>query len=455
MAFHLQDLMLCLPNRDGHCHVAFSGGMDSHVLLHAMARLRDTGEFSGSLSAIHVNHGLSVHASTWADHCSAICAILDVPLEVVPVTVQQQGQGLEQAARTARYAVFTKLLNATAGVILTAHHLDDQVETQLFRLMRGTGMRGLAGIQRQRVLGGGSLVRPFLGTTRADLLAYAKQEDLDWIEDDSNADERLDRNYLRHLVVPVLASRWPGYRKNMQRLAGLAEEGQSLVEEIGSQDLAQVREGIHRIAIEALQQFSPARQHNIIRSWFLDLEQSQGLPVPDHYVIERIFKELIPAAQDAEPVITWYKEGQKLEVRRFANRIYVLQATLPEAESAPVSWQIETPLHLPGLGTLFVVETADEGFLTPTDNTLEIRFRGGGETAKPAGRKTRPLKKILQDYQVPPWLREKIPLFYQEGELLAVGDLFVTDQWWVSSSGAKGKKIHQIRWHRADLHCGY
>ena len=453
MAFQPQDLLRWLPEKAGTCHLAFSGGMDSHVLLHAMARLRDSGELRCELRAIHVHHGLSLHADAWSEHCKDVCAGLGVPLTVVRVSVSESGHGPEQAAREARYRAFGEILGK-GHVLLTAHHQDDQVETQLFRMLRGTGMRGLAGIRSQRPFAHGTLLRPLLGYARGTLMAYAQEQGLQWIEDESNTDESLDRNYLRRLIVPALEARWPGFQKNLQRLAKLAEEGQALAGEVGAEDLAQAMDAMHRIDISRLLAFSPARQRNLLRCWFLALEAKYGIPAPDHYVIDRIFSELIPAAMDAEPLIEWNKSGQQVFIRRFAERIYLVLGA-PAQGPVPTTWTVEQPLELPGLGTLYMVETAEDGFLAPPDGTLEVRFRQGGETAKPAGRKTRPLKKILQDYQVPPWLREKIPLFYLDGELLAVGDLFVTEQWRVRNRDAHGKKIHQIRWLREDLHCGY
>ncbi len=453
MALQPRDLLRWLPDKAATCHVAFSGGMDSHVLLHAMTRLRDSGDFTGNIRAIYIHHGLSSYADIWAAHCRSVCDGLAVPLDCVQVTVIETGHGPEQAAREARYQAFGEILGK-GQYLLTAHHQDDQVETQLFRMLRGTGIRGLAGIQSQRPLANGILLRPLLGYTRGLLLAYAEKEGLKWIEDESNTDESLDRNYLRRLIVPALGERWPGFQKNLRRLAKLAKEGQALSEEIGADDLAQVMDALHRIDILRLLAFSPARQRNLLRHWFLVLESRHGIPSPDHYVIDRIFSELIPAAMDAEPMIEWNKGGQQVFIRRYSDRIYLVLGTTTEVPVNTI-WTLDTPLQLPGIGTLCLVETAEDGFLAPPGGTLEVRFRQGGETAKPAGRKTRPLKKILQDYGVPPWVRKKMPLFYQDGELLAVGDLFITDHYRVRNRDAQGEKIHQIRWFMADLHCGY
>ena len=454
MAFHPDDIMPWLPDSGGQCHVAYSGGMDSHVLLHAMARLRDAGKFTGALMAIHVNHRLNPQADEWAEHCRRVCQALAVELQVYEVDIAKGRLGPEQAAREARYQVFTDTLKDSPGTILTAHHQDDQVETQLYRMMRGTGIRGLAGIRPQRPLGAGQLVRPLLGATRSALQAYAERKGLFWIEDDSNSDESLDRNYLRHQVVPVLGRRWPAYRTNLARLAGLAQEGQALLLEIGAEDLAGIEDGPCQLAIAPLLALSPARRRNAVRCWLVGLESALQLPPANQNVMARVFDELLPAAEDAEPVIHWQQDDRKASLRRFAGHIHLVLPAQEALPAGPVMWHTAAPLHLPGAGTVSLEETASDGFLLPANGMLEIRFRQGGESAKPAGRKTRPLKKILQDYQVPPWLRDSIPLFYRDDELLAVGDLFVTEHWRVRDRDAKGKKIHRIHWLRSDLHCG-
>lgn len=454
MAFHPDDLLPWLPDSDATCHVAYSGGLDSHVLLYAMAALRDNGLFCGDLHAIHVNHGLNPLAADWASHCRGVCDDLAIPLHVEHVTVSNRGQGIEQAAREARYGVFANRVRG-GEYLLTAHHLDDQVETLLFRLLRGTGLRGLAGIRRRRALVQATVLRPLLDVSREALQAYADREGLAWIEDDSNADEALDRNYLRHKILPALAARWPGFRKSWQRLAGQATQAQALLEEVGLADLAQVRAGEHRLSLAKLGAFSPARQRNLVRCWLLALEREHGIPAPDAYVVARLFSEVIPAAADAEPVVNWRNDGQAVEIRRFAGHLYVVLPRVPPAPGTRLPWDLSGPLELPaGLGILELVECPDAGFLLPESGVLEVGFRRGGESLKPAGRKTRSLKKILQDYRVPPWLRDGVPLVFAGDDTVALADLFLCEGWQVQAAPADGRKLFRIHWQKADLHCG-
>ena len=455
MAFSPQQLLPYLPHDNSTCYIAYSGGMDSHVLLHALCELKQAGQIKGELAVLHVNHGLSSNAQAWARHCQNVCDSLNLPLNCHEVQVLKDGKGLEDAARNMRLAVFAKAVEE-GGYVLTAHHLDDQVETLLFRLMRGTGLRGMSGMSAVRALGNGKMIRPLLHLSREQLASYANEHNLQWIEDESNAVVNFDRNYLRQQVMPLLAARWPGYHKNWQRFAQLAEEGELLQKELGSQDLELVIKGIHKLDLTALQEFSALRQRNILRSWFLLLEETHQIPAPDYNVIEQVFQVLIPAAQDAMPLISWGKSGQRYELRRFASHLYLVLPQTETPESIRMTWDTSNLLKLPGkMGTLALLESDGEGVdITPGD-ALEVRFKQGGEQAKPAGRKTRSLKKILPDYQVPPWLRGSTPLIYREHELVAVADLFICDKYMLKSASQKNKKLYKFQWQREDLHCGY
>ncbi len=455
MAFSPQQLLPFLPDEDVNCHVAYSGGMDSHVLLHALCALKQAGQFKAKLAALHVNHGLSSNAQAWVKHCQSVCDSFNVPLIVEEVRVEKDGKGLEDAARNKRLAVFSKAVEQ-GGYVFTAHHLDDQAETLLFRLLRGTGLRGMSGMALERPLGNGKMSRPLLHITREALASYAREHSLEWIEDESNSVVDFDRNYLRQKVMPLLGARWPGFQKNWQRFAQLAEEGELLQKELGSQDLGRVLRGIHKLDLSALQQFNGLRQRNIVRSWFLQLEQSQRIPAPDFNVIEQIFQVLIPAQQDAIPVVSWGKAGQRFELRRFASHLYIVlpQTTVPE--SGRMTWNTANPCRLPGeLGTLVLVESDGEGVALVPGDILEVGFKQGGEQLKPAGRKTRALKKILPDYDVPPWLRPVTPLIYHDNALIAVADLFICDKYMKKSAPHNNKKLYKFQWQREDLHCGY
>ncbi|WP_312936393.1 tRNA lysidine(34) synthetase TilS, partial [Pseudomonas sp.] len=246
--------------------VAFSGGLDSTVLLHLLHAYAQR-HGAPPLCAVHVQHGLQAVADTWPAHCQQVCEQWGVELRLVEVKVET-GASLEQAARTARYQAFEALLEE-GDVLFTGQHLDDQAETVLFRLLRGAGLRGLTGMPQVRPLGRGQLVRPLLGHCRAQLQDYATRHGLTWIEDPSNSDTRFARNYLRAEVVPALRQRWPQAQQSLVRSAAHLHEAQGLLDELAREDLqaaatqhAFAWAGVDSLSLAALAPLSPARQRN-------------------------------------------------------------------------------------------------------------------------------------------------------------------------------------------------
>lgn len=303
----------------GWC-VAFSGGLDSTVLLHLLARLARS-EALPALSALHVHHGLQTAADAWPAHCQVVCRSLGIPLRVERVQVAVGGS-IEQAARAARYRAFQASLGE-GQVLLTAQHLDDQAETLLFRLLRGAGLRGLAAMPASRPLGGGRLCRPLLGVSRAELEAYAQTHRLDWVEDPSNQDPRFSRNYLRQEVMPRLASHWPQAAAGMARCAAHLREAEELLGELAAIDLRACRApsdldwlDLPRIALEPLRRLGAARQRNLLRAWLAPLTR---LPDSDHWAG---WESLRDAGEDADPI--WRLESG--ELRRGAGRLWWLPA---------------------------------------------------------------------------------------------------------------------------------
>ncbi|MEM7294186.1 MAG: tRNA lysidine(34) synthetase TilS, partial [Pseudomonadota bacterium] len=212
--------------------LGYSGGLDSSVLLHQLAAIAQR----PALHAIHVNHQLSPYADNWQAHAQMVCDQLQVPLTVITVPApENRGKGLEDAARAARYQAFESVLEE-GDVLMLAHHQDDQAETMLLRLLRGAGARGLAGMPQQRVIGRAELLRPLLDRGRADLEAYAQANQLKYITDDSNDDTRLDRNYLRSEVMPMLASRWPGFARNWKHSADVLAATSEALDELAEID---------------------------------------------------------------------------------------------------------------------------------------------------------------------------------------------------------------------------
>jgi len=392
--------------------IALSGGLDSSVLLHLLVELRNAGR-APALSAIHVHHGLQPQADAWVEHCRRCCAELDVPLEVVRVQVRRAAS-LERAAREARYAAFAERL-APGEVLLTAQHLDDQAETLLFRLMRGTGLRGLAGMPAARALGPGMLLRPLLGIARSELERYAQAHRLSWVEDPSNADPHYARNYLRGQVMPLLQARWPQAGGALARTAAHLSEAQQLLDERADEDLAGARAGAPfawlpcpSLDLAALTLLSPARQRNALRRW-LELLGVQ-MPDSDHWAG---WDSLRDAAVDAEP--RW--QLGLGELRRAGGRVYWLDADWCAPAPQPLDWDpVGGEQRLPGNGRL---RLEGEG----ESSALQVRYRQGGEQLRLAGRGRRDLKRLLNEAGLPAFVRARLPLLWRGDELLAVANL--------------------------------
>jgi len=394
-----------------HWRIAFSGGLDSTVLLHLLATLAKT-ESLPLLSAIHVHHGLQAVADAWPEHCQSVCDGLGVPLTVVHVTVPK-GASLERAARDARYAVFSAAIRVN-DVLLTGQHRDDQAETLLFRLLRGAGVRGLSGMPARRALGQGSLVRPLLDVTRAELEAYAQEHQLHWVDDPSNQDRQFSRNYLRHQVMPLLTGRWPQAHASMARSAAHLREAQGLLDELAQIDLKSAMTssefawlGVPSLELAAMAGLSAARQRNALSHW---LEPHTRLPDTDHW---SGWADLRDAGNDASAV--WrLADG---ELHRSAGRLWWLSGHWLRTPAVCGDWQAPSlALRLPDNGRVMFTGQTPAG-------ALQIRYRQGGEVMHLTDRGHRDLKRLLNERAVPAFVRGRLPLLFRGEELLAVANL--------------------------------
>ncbi|MFK5736487.1 tRNA lysidine(34) synthetase TilS [Pseudomonas urmiensis] len=392
-------------------HVAFSGGLDSTVLLHLLADYAST-HVTPPLRAIHVHHGLQPAADGWPAHCQSICDSLAIELQVIHVQVAP-GASLEQAARNARYKAFIDTLGP-GDVLFTGQHRDDQAETLLFRLLRGAGLRGLAGMPASRPVGQGRLVRPLLNLSRRQLQAYAEHARLAWIEDPSNGDTTFARNYLRREVLPLLHQRWPQAEQNLARSAEHLSEALGLLDELARDDLAGAEQsastpwqGLDSLALDALRALSVTRQRNALQYW---LSARTRLPDARHWVG---WEALRDAAVDAQPV--WRLTDGVLQ--RSHGRIWWLSGDWLQTPEGTQPWADPSkPLHLPGNGSVRLCSA-------PPLQNLHIAYRQGGEVLELAGRGRRDLKRLLNEQQVPHFLRSRLPLLYQGERLLAVANL--------------------------------
>ncbi|MCP3671001.1 MAG: tRNA lysidine(34) synthetase TilS [Gammaproteobacteria bacterium] len=401
--------------------IAYSGGMDSHVLLHAIWGLRS--ELTAEIHVVHVNHGLQSDASVWAESCSDFCVSHQIPITVVEVdATPAKGESREAAARDSRYRAICSLMEV-GDILLTAHHAEDQAETVLLQLLRGSGPSGLSAMPIINGFGPGFHARPLLECMRSDLAEYAEQNQLRWLEDFSNSDTSFDRNYLRHRVIPLLKQRWPAMEKTISRSASHCAEAQQLIEEAARIDLRDMQLGQdNSMSVAALSAMPPPRARAVIRTWINDA----GLRLPDTARLDRVLREMLTAREDRNPMVNW----ADVELRRYRDRLYLLSALQKFDPVTELNWDGETPLELPsGLGVLSV-KPAKSGISRKMweESQVTVCFRVGGERCKLLGRdNSKSLKKLFQEYGVPPWERDRIPLIKIDGQLAAVGDIWLCD----------------------------
>ncbi|HEX5787622.1 MAG TPA: tRNA lysidine(34) synthetase TilS [Woeseiaceae bacterium] len=418
--------------------VALSGGLDSTVLLHALAASRD--EHGVPLAAVHVDHGLHPHAPRWAADAMRFAAALGVECRIVAVEVGAGG-GPEAAAREARYAALAAAMSA-GDWLLSAHHEDDQAETLLLNLLRGSGPAGLAGMPRIRPFGPGYLARPLLGTTRSELARYAAAAGLEWNDDPSNADEAYDRNYLRTRILPLLASRWPDAAGRLARSAFLAGESTTLLQELADADLGAhatggaLPGGGLRLPVAALAALSRPRAANLLRRGV----HQAGLPPIPATRLATLQDTLLEARDDANPLVRW----PGAQCRRFRDHVYLLPPDAePDFEGRVLTPDVPLALGV-GRGEL-ALERSVEGGIDPAlaGPGLVLRTRHGGEEIRPRGHAhTRKLKKLLQERNVLPWHRDALPLLYAGETLVAVADLWV-------AADAVAAPGYVVRWRHA------
>jgi tRNA(Ile)-lysidine synthase len=406
---------------------ALSGGVDSVVLLDVLARLR--ARLRIRLSALHVNHQLSPRAPRWATFCRRACRARGIPFRSVKVTVAR-GDSLEAAARAARYEVFSR---QRCDYIVLAHHQDDQVETLFLQLLRGAGVKGLAAMPlvrkdergRMNVEGKSgktghpssfilhpSILRPLLDVTRADILEYARERKLQWIEDESNADLHFQRNFLRHEVLPEIARRFPAYRSTIARTARHLAETATLLDEIALADGAGALVG-GTLAAAALRRLSPARARNLLRHFLA----ARAVAMPNTGRLDEALRQVLTARQDAQLAIDLGEVG----LRQFEGRLYLVSRRAASRRGDLGQWRGERELPVPELGGVLVMTPSLGMGLSLArlrEQAVAIRTRSGGERLQPDRRRPRrTLKNLMQEARIPPWERERLPLLFCGGDL--------------------------------------
>lgn len=386
--------------------VGLSGGLDSVVLLHALAG--QAGAFSLDLSALHVHHGLSPNADRWTDHCAALCDAQAVPLRVVRVTLDRADpRGIESAARAARYEAYEA---ADTDAVVLAHHADDQAETVLLQLLRGAGLPGLAAMPEQRRLRSGArLLRPFLGLPRSVLHAHAMAQGLAWIEDESNTDDRYRRNALRRHVMPALETHFAGYRTTLGRVARNAADAAHLADVLGQLDLSAC-ETPGGLSLAALASLDAVRRANVVRTWL----RTQEIDPPPREALLEGLAQMLAASDNAEPELCFGRH----RLMRYRDRLTAVGAAPDTGSPWQHIWRGETTFTLPDGRYWTAVRMTGQGVRVSSLSGGEVTLtpRMGGERLRIASnRPRRSLKNLLQEAGVPAWERERLVVLRLDG----------------------------------------
>ncbi len=413
--------------------IAYSGGVDSQVLLHALAKLKHEKKFPNLITVCHVNHGLSENASTWQNFAEQACQQLNLTFMVCQVNVQTQAQhSLEALAREARYQALKSIYDEQS-LIITGHHRDDQAETFLLALKRGAGLKGLSAMAVETKQGKDIFMRPLLNISRAEIVHYAKQQQLDWVEDESNSDTRFDRNFIRQKIMPLLNERWPSIAQTINRSSSHCLEGQSLLNELAEQDLANCLLSEQCLSVNELSKLSTARFNNLIR-YFL---AQHHLLMPSTDQLTQVHQQLL-ANEDKNPAV----KVANNYLRRYKGALYLTadfieisgwQKTIDYLDEKNVT--IANVIELPdGLGrlafsnnqSLDVSNTCQRIVLPTKGQAVTMRFCHSNPTCLPDYRNhSRSLKKVLQELNIPPWQRKRIPFIYYDDVLVAAMGHFV------------------------------
>ncbi|WP_305908564.1 tRNA lysidine(34) synthetase TilS [Methylomarinum sp. Ch1-1] len=423
-----------LPANTARIFVAYSGGVDSQVLLHLCANEPD---YRQRLTAVYVHHGLQREADVWAEHCRVSAERLGVEFKELRVDASaKKRQSPEDAARTARYEALRALL-ARDDVLLVAQHREDQLETVLLQLFRGAGVSGLAAMPERTEFGKGWLLRPLLTVGKRSILDYADSHRLHWVEDPSNQADDFDRNYLRNNIVPLLKQRWPSLDKTVARSARHCAAAAELLAGLADDLLEDCYDRRDRsLAVQDLLALDLSKRNLVLRRWL----EMQGLKPPGEALLQTLIAEVACAGPEADPEL----RTQGREIKRYRGRLYCLPASAPVKEKTR-EWPQGVSEIACANGYRLRIAPSSSGIPVGLwrQAKVTIKPREGGEMLKLIGRKGRhALKKLYQEAAVPPWQREQRPLIYLDGQLAAVAGLWVAEAFF----SAGEESCYQVLW---------
>ncbi|WP_349028144.1 tRNA lysidine(34) synthetase TilS [Methyloglobulus sp.] len=403
-------------------YIAYSGGIDSHVLLHLNA---SDERLKKKLTAVYINHGLQKEAEAWCKHCESVCNNLGIKFLSLAVNATAElGESPEEAARNARYEALKPLLGKD-DVLLLAQHAEDQLETVLLQLFRGSGLKGLSGMPESMAFGQGKLVRPLLDVSKNAIIDYAEANQLEWIEDPSNQYTHFDRNFLRNDILPLLKQRWPSLDKTVSRSAKHCSNAQALIDTLSGDLLtAVIHPSDNTLNLSRLKDYPLLQQQLIIRQWF----QHLGLKMPSQNFVQKVLDEVVAARDDANPVLT----TQGYCFRRYRNTLYCLKPTQNRLGDELIWPSDDRLLQIVDDVTYEVVDSSSGISAELWRNArITVRFRSGGESIELPNRSGHhPLKKLYQEAGVPTWERARMPLIYLDDTLAAVGEHWISNEFY-------------------------
>ena len=396
--------------------IAYSGGVDSSVLLHSVmgSTLADV-----KVSAVHINHYIHKDSNRWEQHCRVQAQTWGCDFSAVSVTVPSSSKvSPEEAARIVRYQALCRCLREN-DLLLTAHHADDQAETLLLQLLRGSGPQGLAAMPEVKPFGPGYLLRPMLDISQLQIMDYAREQGLQWITDPTNADLRFDRNYIRHRVGPVLAERWPQWNMNVKRAAEHQRSVLGLLKQKSQDLLDQYQSDDGTLNVADCLILNDVEKQLLIRHWL----GSRTLPIPNKKQLDHLIRMFLSQTSNASGLVGW-PGGQ---VRRYRGRLYAMEPLPMVPQDFEAQWRQNTDIEIPEIRmTLKWQQLLKQAPEYAEASLLIVRFRRGGEKCPRFGGKIhQPLRKLFQELGVPPWLRDRIPLVYINNELRILWNLKV------------------------------
>ena len=415
--------------------IAYSGGIDSSILLHLLFSIKE--DLKQSLEAIHINHGLHDKSNDWEKFCRRKCESYNISFRAISIKENcPKNVSVECWARDKRYSLIAKEIKNN-DILLTAHHMDDQIETFFLQVFRGAGPRGLASMPVIKKISNGYHARPFLNIQRSELEKYASINKILWQDDDTNSDIRYERNYLRHKVLVYLEKAWPSYRKSISRVVSHQKESMSILSEIALEDMREVLcKNFINLDVKILKGLSLPRQKNLIFYWL----DSLNLEKPGSKHMHQIIKTLINTSSDKSPCVNW----KNTEVRKYRDQLYASQIFKQHNINEEIYWNTDSPLEIQG-EKLIAKETLGKGILRSSIEgaKITIRYRHGGEKIYSNSlSNSKKVKKIFQEHGVLPWFRDRVPLIYINEELAVVPGFCVGKKF----SASKNEKSLDIHW---------